>query len=474
MKKSILLINPPTGLYVRDDRCQSNVEDFLVSISRPPHEILIMATVLKQDGHDVQVRDYPIEHQTMDEFRHDIESLQPDVLVINTTLLTIDSDLECARIAKNIQPGISVAMRGGLNAGVGEHILKTHKEIDVIIWGESDVTLAEYLKRDDHRSVNGIVFRDDAQSVITTKPRSFLENLDSLPIVDRSLINNAAYYRPDTRSPLGLIEVSRGCPYSCVFCLVSNAFGKKQRCRSVSNIIKEINECVSSHQIYDFHFKSDIFSFDREWTVALCNAIIDNTVPIRWFANSRVDCLDEELLALMKRSGCFALSLGVESGSQKILDNIKKGITVEQIKETFAACREHGVETYSYFIIGFPWDTEETIGETIALSRIIDPTYVDFFFPCIFPGTELYSIMREHNLISAGSDALGYHQSYVTEPYPTMTLQPQQLIALRKKALRTFYLRPHYIAKTLFKKRRLHEYIRIIQFGCAALRKLLG
>ena len=471
--KKILMVNPPTGIFIRDDRCQSNVEEFLVSITRPPHELLIMSTILKNDGCKVVINDYPSEKKAMIDFKQDVIKLAPDILVVNATIPTLIDDLACVRIAKQINQNTLSVLRCGAIEQIAESVMNLEPMLDLILYGETDFTLSEFLKSKNKETVKGVFYRYEGK-IIETQKRPFLKDLDSLPIVDRNMIKSNLYTRPDTEEAVGLIEVSRGCPYKCIFCLVPVAYGSVHRTRSVENVMLEIRICVKKYGITNFHFKSDLFSFKREWVLELCKEIIKNKLNIKWFANSRADTIDQELIFLMKNSGCFALAIGVESGSQKILDKIGKKTNLNQIKNTFNLCRREKIKTYAYFIIGFPWDTENTIRETIDFSKKIDPDYIDFFFPYAFPGTKFYETARELGLIDVFSLDNIIKNSYINSQSPTLAISKNRLVKLRQKALKEFYLRPGYILRTFKNCKNFNEVLRLLSYGMVSLKKITG
>ena len=471
--KKILMVNPPTGIFIRDDRCQSNVEEFLVSVTRPPHELLIMAAILENDGCKVVINDYPSEKKAMIDFKQDVIKLAPDILVVNATIPTLIDDLACVRIAKQINQNTLSVLRCGAIEQIAESVMNLEPMLDFILYGETDFTLSEFLKSKNKETVKGVFYRYEGK-IIETQKRPFLKDLDSLPIVDRNMIKSNLYTRPDTEEAVGLIEVSRGCPYKCIFCLVPVAYGSVHRTRSVENVMLEIRICVKKYGITNFHFKSDLFSFKREWVLELCKEIIKNKLNIKWFANSRADTIDQELIFLMKNSGCFALAIGVESGSQKILDKIGKKTNLNQIKNTFNLCRREKIKTYAYFIIGFPWDTENTIRETIDFSKKIDPDYIDFFFPYAFPGTKFYETARELGLIDVFSLDNIIKNSYINSQSPTLAISKSRLIQLRKKALKEFYFRPGYILRTFKNCKNFNEVLRLLKYGMASLKKITG
>ena len=464
MKQKILFLNPPTGLYVREDRCQSALKDFIIQFARPPHELLLMAAPCEAEGHICGVRDYPAERRPVAGVERDIVGFAPDHIVINATVPTLRDDLRWGKKIKTILPRARVIIRGGFTPQRAEDIMHMSNAPDFVFYGEDEYTLRDLIRSGVPGDVPGIVYRADG-SCRKTKPRSFIRQLDELPRVNRDLIKNELYTRPDTCTRCALIEVGRGCPYQCVFCLAPAMHGSHPRYRSAENIVDEIDECVTRYDIRSFHFKSDCFTADTEWVAALCREIIRRGLSIEWFANSRVDTVNEALIRLMKESGCFALSFGTESGSEFILKKIGKNIHPRDSLNAISWCRVHGIKSYCYFIIGFPWDTRETIKETISFACRLNPAAVDFFFPYLFEGTSLAESVQPNGMDSK-------RHSYTDVQIGNNALTKKELIHLRKKALRTFYFRPRYVfglARTL-SRRQLGG---VIGMGMRMLSKLL-
>lgn len=173
-----------------------------------------------------------------------------------------------------------------------------------------------------------------------------------------------------------------------LFCLATPVSGPKVRVRSAENIIAEIKECVEKYNIRNFLFWSDIFNFNREWTLNLCNKIIESGLKITWSSNTRADTMDDEMAAIMYKSGCRLVSIGVESGSQKMLDNIGKKITLDDIRNTVKILKKNKIKIYNYFVIGLPWETEETVEETIKFAIELDSNFISFYTATPLPGTK--------------------------------------------------------------------------------------
>lgn len=442
-----LLINPPTGLFVREDRCQSAVGDFAVSFLRPPHDLMLIASSIRDIGAKCTIKDYPVEKKTWLDFKNDLYDFSPDILILSVTTPSLEEDLKACKIAKEINPKITTIAKGAHFNLDDSAILRDYNELDIVVRNESFLTVKEIILHRKPEDIKGITFRYN-EKIIRNPDIDFLEDLDKLPIPARELINNNLYLRPDTRQPMAVIETARGCPYECIFCLASQVSGRKIRKRTPQAIVSEIEDCIGNFNIRNFHFKSDTFTCDKEWVKTLCREMIKRDLAIEWICNSRVDTIDEELASLMKKAGCFAIGFGVESANQMILDRIKKGTTPEEAKRAIALCKNVGILSYAYFMVGFPWDTRETVSDSIRFAIETNPDFVDFFIAYPFPGTALEEIVRNEGLLKSN---LANIKAYAMPTLKTYKLSEAELHKMRKLALRKFYLRPHYIARTLLK-----------------------
>ena len=283
--------------------------------------------------------------------------------------------------------------------------------------------------------------------------RPFIQNLDELPFPARHLVDNTIYRRPDNNKVQAVIKVSRGCPHYCFFCLATPTSGSKVRTRSPENIIAEIRECIEKYNIKNFIFWSDIFNQDREWTMNLCKKIIESGLKFTWSANTRADTADEKMAKYMYKAGCRLVSIGVESGSQFILDKIGKNITINDVRDTVKAFKKAKIRIYNYFVLGLPWDDEETIHDTINFAVELDSDFVSFYTATPLPGTRYYNFVKNelHEEIES------YENAYYNPCVSTYSLTKEQVLDFHKKAVRAFYLRPLYILKMLTRIRSFYE-----------------
>jgi radical SAM superfamily enzyme YgiQ (UPF0313 family) len=244
-----------------------------------------------------------------------------------------------------------------------------------------------------------------------------------------------------------MVLVSKGCPHDCIFCLVPLVNNKQVRLRHPDSLIAELGECVNKHGITDFWFRADNFTVNRTWVLQVCDKINSSRLPIRWATNSRVDSLDAKIISAMKKSGCFAIGLGIESGSQDTLQRIKKNINKQQAKETVGLCRRNGLQTYLFFIIGFPWETARHIQETVTFARQLKGDIINFSFATPFSGTALFDLCLKLGVLKAKPEySSGNYGAPLTG---TLYLSRKQLVRMEKSAYRKIIFSPVYIMRNL-------------------------
>lgn len=448
-KKRILLIYPPSPVLNREDRCQQPTKELLVIPPLPPTDLMYLAAVAEKAGLEAKIMDY----SQGGDYEKDLKEFKPDYLLINIATPTLEHDLDAVKIAKQICPNIKTIAKGAAFLTFGLAILEEHKDLDIGILGEAEETLREILEGKSMPKILGIYYRDDLLIKFTGQ-RPFIEDLDSIPFPARHLVDNSIYRRPDNNKVQATIKVSRGCPFHCFFCLATPVSGAKVRRRSVQNILEEIKECVEKYNITNFLFWSDIFNLDRKWVFELCQAIIDSGLKITWSANTRADTADLEMAQKMYESGCRLVSIGVESGSQYMLDKMGKKITLDDIRNTVKIFKKAKIRIYNYFVIGLPWESEETVEDTIRFAIELDSDFISFYTATPLPGSTFYSYAREHNLFDKDTS---FANAYYYPAVNTHYLSKDRIFELHKSAIRRFYLRPFYILKMLSRIRSFAE-----------------
>lgn len=448
-KKRVLLIYPPSPVMNREDRCQQPTKELLVIPPLPPQDLMYLAAVAEKVGLEAKIEDY----SQGGDYEKDLKEFNPDYLVINIATPTLEHDLDAVKKAKEICPNVTTIAKGAAFLTLGMAILEEHKDLDIGILGEAEETLKEILEGKTYSDILGIYYRDDLL-IKFNGPRPFIEDLDSIPFPARHLVDNSIYRRPDNNKVQATIKVSRGCPFHCFFCLATPVSGAKVRRRSVENIMAEIKECVEKYNITNFLFWSDIFNLDKKWVYDLCQAIIDSGLKITWSANTRADTADYDMAKKMYESGCRLVSIGVESGSQHMLDKMGKKITLDDIRRTVKIFKKAKIRIYNYFVIGLPWESEETVEDTIRLAIELDSDFISFYTATPLPGSTYYNYAKEHNLFDKDTS---FESAYFYPAVNTHYLTKDRVFELHKSAIRRFYLRPMYILRMLSRIRSFEE-----------------
>lgn len=448
-KGRVLLIYPPSPVINREDRCQQPTKELLVIPPLPPTDLMYLASIAENCGFEAIIRDY----SQGGDFEADLKEIQPNYLVANIATPTFKSDMMAVQHAKEIVPSICTIVKGAPFLTYNTNTIYENPFIDYVIIGEAELTLKDILDGVPDNEILGICYRENFQPVKTEK-RPFNENLDALPFPARHLVDNSIYRRPDNGKVQAVIKVARGCPFHCFFCLATPVSGAKVRTRSPENIVAELKECVEKYNIKNFLFWSDIFNFNREWTLELCQKIIESGLKITWSSNTRADTMDEEMARMMYKSGCRLVSIGVESGSQKMLDNIGKKITLDDIRNTVKILKKNKIKIYNYFVIGLPWETEETVEETIKFAIELDSNFISFYTATPLPGTKYFAYAMMNKLVEGNLDfRSAYYEPVVRSEY----LSKERIFELHKQAVKRFYLRPKFILKTLLSLRSFAE-----------------
>ena len=456
-KKRILLIYPPSPVMNREDRCQQPTKELVVIPPLPPTDLMYLAAVAEQEGLEAKIVDY----SQGGDLEKDLKEFKPDYIVANVATPTFKNDISVMTIAKEICPDIVTIAKGAAFLTVAFEVMYFQKDLDIIICGEPEETLKEIVRGNPFESIKGIYYRDDIR-VKFTGARPFIEDLDNLPFPARHLVDNNLYRRPDNNKVQAVIKVSRGCPFHCFFCLATPVSGAKVRKRSPENIVAEIRECVEKYGITNFVFWSDIFNIDKEWTLDLCQKIIDSGLKITWSANTRADTADEEMAQKMYESGCRLVSIGVESGSQEMLDKIGKKITLDDVRLTVKIFKKAGIKIYNYFVIGLPWEDEDTVEDTIDFAIELDSDFISFYTATPLPGTRFYDYAKANRLIDSDTS---FSSAYFYPSVNTHYLSKDKVFELHKKAEKRFYLRPSYIFKTLIGIKSFEEFKNYFRAG---------
>ncbi len=466
----ILLINP-----LNENTIQSEVPSFLSEERglNPPLGLLYVASSLIAENHSVRVLDMPCEGISYADIPKYLEGNRPDIVGITVMSFTLIDVLIVSEIIKKFDDSITVVYGGPhVNIFPEESIRLPH--VDYLVLGEGELSFPKLVACLENEmlplDVSGVVFQKDNKIVNTGNPE-FITDLDSIPFPARDLTPFEKYSSLlAKRSPITTMISSRGCPHRCLFCDRPH-LGKSFRARSPVNIVDEFTECVELG-IREFIIYDDTFTIDRDRVLEVCKEIRDRGLDIGWDVRARVSDVDTELLSKMRSAGCERIHFGVESGNEKILKVIRKGITKGQALDAFNWAKDSGISTLAYFMIGHPGETMDTVQETIDFAIKLDPDFIHFSITTPFPSTDLYRMGLEDGIIERD-----YWSEYAHDPSPDFipplweeNMNRVELTNLLKQAYKSFYIRPNYIIKELSRVSSMSELYRKMRAGV----KLIG
>lgn len=450
----ILVMNPPfLKKYARSMRCPAVTKSGTLIY---PYWLMYATGVLEEAGFAVKLIDAPAENYGLEDILEIAQEFRPNLVVIDTSTASIYNDCRVAETLKSELPDSFVILVGPHVSVLPEETLNLSNKIDAVARKEYDYTLRDLaftLKNGgDLKTVLGISFRKEGE-VIHNPDRPFIENLDELPfisIVCKKHLDVKNYFYSADLYPLVTILGSRGCPYRCTYCLFPQTFmGHRYRLRSIDNIIEEIKYIVKEFpQIKEIKFEDDTIVTDNR-CIKLCESILRNNLKIIWSINSRAD-VDYDVLKMMHRAGCRLLCVGIESGEQAILDNLKKNIKVERIKQFMQDTKKAGILVHGCFLVGAPGETKQTLKKTLDFAIELEPDTAQFFSISYYPGTAAYNWAKEKGYLitqdfSRWLTPEGMLSTVINQP----GVSNVELVDFCDYARRKFYLRPRYMIRKL-------------------------
>lgn len=475
----VLLVNPPTpdgAIWIRSQhrvgrRSRENMIWPQVSLAQ-------LAAILMPE-YKVEIIDANALRMGWPEFEKLLEQKRPKYYLTQVTAPTLRNDMYGVFLAKAL---------GAKTMAFGTHVtpmtlesMRPFPALDFILRGEPEMTLRELLDKlegktpsnptvakmlaetsktqvkrmgskeivdtfavsteeSPYASVLGLAWRNKAGEVVINPDRPFIPNLDDLPMPAHEMLPLDKQRMPMMKGPFTFIVTSRGCPAGCKYCIKHVSYQNSVRVRSAENIVAEL-EHLGKLGIHNIHMYADLFTVNRDHVVSLCKLIIERRLKIKWTCNSRVDYVDEEMLTLMGKAGCWMISWGIESANEMVLKRARKGYKKEQAFKAVKWAHAAGIMNWGYFIIGLPGETEESIQETIAYSKQLPLDIALFHVAAPYPGTPFFYEVVENNWFRPGTkwEEVDMDKSTVLD-YENLTAE--QLEYWQKRATREWSLRP--------------------------------
>ncbi len=465
----ILLINPPNFNEIKETL------PFFVEQEKgitPPLGLLYVAAYIqKHTSHSIQVLDCQAEKTNYPSLERKIKEINPDVVGITALSMAIKDVAQTINLVKKTKSDCMVVI-GGPHAACYPKETIQWPGVDYVIYGEGEKPFTQLLNNlnnpSEFQNIPGLVYRQNNQ-IIDNGQSEPIHNLDELPFPDRKLINCQSYQvLTSGNAPVTSIFTSRGCPFGCRFC-DRPTFGKTFRTRSAENVFQEIKECIALG-IKNFLIYDDTFTVDKKRAIEICQKIIQERLKISFSIRTRVDTVNPELLRYLKKAGCSHIHYGIESGSEKILKVINKGINLKQIQDALDWTRKEKIQSLTYFMIGNPEENREDIKQTLKLVESVKTNYamISVFTP--FPKTIFYQKGIEENIFpDLWAEFARNPQMNFQMPTWNEYFSKKELHQFMMTGYRNFYLKPRIILQEILNIKSFNELINKIRIGLKML-----
>ena len=459
----VLLINPPW--LSKDENIWNGVKSAM-----PPLGLLSIAAYAESKGYVVRVIDVHIEKYTAAELIEKLKIAQPKFVGMGVMTATSNAANQIARIVKKTIANCTVVFGGVHPEAMPEETL-CNSAVDIVVRGDGEETFLSILQGKPLEAIRGISYRKG--TTVVHNPASAVEmDLDKYPFPAYHLVPMHKYYPAIgayKRLPAINMLMTRGCPGKCTFC---NSAMTTLRSRSAESVVEEIEYLNRTYGVREIQFYDDTFTVMKKNVLRFCELMVAKKLNVSWVAFARADCFNEEMARAMKKAGCHQILIGVESGSDVILENIRKPIDREKTANAIKIARAAGIDLRASFIFGSMGETVETMQETLDFSMQLDPDIAQYNVCTPYPGTQMYRWAKENGYLV--SEEWGdFELSTFMLNLPTCT--DQDVYRYYKDAHKQFFMRPKMIVRRLRKISRISHIRDLIHaFFYIVLRKKLG
>lgn len=421
----------------------------------PPLGLGYLASALIKQGFDVEILDCVKERLNSKKFGRFIESSKPDAMGLQIFSCDLENAKTCLDLAKQIISPMVTFAGGAHPSGAPEETLRDLALLDYAFQGEGEIgvplLMNKILRQEaiNFSEIPGLIWRNGAN--IICNPPIFVKDLDALGFPSWDLIDPRTYSEEPQGAffknlPVAPIITSRGCPYKCTFCAGRTISGQKIRLRSVEGVTQEVEMLYKTYGVREIHIIDDNFTYYKERVIDFCDKILEHNLKISLsFPNGvRLDTLDKEILESLKRAGLYSFTVGIESGSQRVLRHMKKNLDLGTIEEKIDLINEVDLEVNGFFILGYPIETQEDIKKTVKFAKSLKLKRAHFgnFLP--LPGAEITEELKEKGKLKQ----LDWEQLFYSKvPFSPDGITPHQLKKFQRRAFCAFYLRPRTLIK---------------------------
>lgn len=440
--------------------------------SLPPLSLLHVSSVLKNDGHDVQLVDMMEQKLGLAEIQDTVK--MSDMVIVLTSTMSFLEDSAFLKKLKAIKGDLRTVIFGSHPTFMPEDCLST-SSIDFVVKREPEFIIRDLARslrdgpsKTDFSDILGLGFKKGSEMFINEN-RASTDDCESLPIPDRKLLpKKSRYFNPIIKKyPYATAITSRGCAAKCTFCTASYMMGNKLRYWSAAKTIEEI-EYLLGLGYKEIYYRDETFTTFKKRNLEIFETIIKKKLKFSWICNVRADTVDREDLILMKKAGCRLIKVGVETGSEEILRRVKKNITLEQVRSVFKWCNEIKIDTHAHFMFGMPGETISTLNQTLKFIKEIKPTTIDIGICTPYPGTELFEEVVRGNKECLNMDQFpNLSNLHIKARYnASFTNVDNSIIEeYMSKAYRKFYINFYYFLKCLWRIRSLSELLNLSKAG---------
>jgi radical SAM superfamily enzyme YgiQ (UPF0313 family) len=441
----------------------------IAGVQFPPLPLIYVGTILKLNGHKVDIIDAQAQGISLSKIEEKIKDY--DIAFIISATMSYAEDADILGHLKKNNPRLITIVFGAHPTFLPLEALKRNS-VDIIVRKEAEFIIRDLVNafsqgKDQWKKINGIGYKEDGHPVLNPD-YPYIDNLDVLPIPDRGFLpKNVDYYNPIIKNiPWTTALSSRGCPSRCTFCTSYSYYGPKYRARSPENVVEEINY-LKELGFREIFYRDELFTLDKKRVIDICQLILDKNIHISWICSVKASTSTYEMLKMMKKAGCRLIRVGVESGVQEVLDNVKKDVKLEQIVNTFRWARELNIDTHAHLMLGMPGETDQTIRKTFCFVKKIKPSTVTYGIMTPYPGTEIYREVLAADPSFGDGTHINARSIHTNASFSKVfsNIPQRKLERYVRNGYMKFYMRPEYIARRLLRINDADELRRLVFAG---------